>query len=50
MSDKFEALKKKYPDLNWKEAEEVFEEDLDAAADLYDNLLKKVGKDGTKIS
>ena len=31
-------LKSKYPDLNWKEADEVSDEDLDAAADMFDRL------------
>lgn len=34
----FEEVKAKNPDLNWKEAEEVSQEDLEAAASLLDHL------------
>ncbi len=34
----YEDLKRKYPELNWKEAEEIDEEDLQAAADLLDRM------------
>lgn len=36
--NEIEDLKSKYPDLNWKEADEVSDEDLDAAADMFDRL------------
>jgi hypothetical protein len=42
----YENLKKKYPDLNWQEAEEVSIEDLQAAADFDINqIINQNGKD-----
>jgi hypothetical protein len=37
----YEELKKKHPDWNWEEAEEASSEELEAAADLYDNLARQ---------
>jgi hypothetical protein len=42
----YDDLKKKYPDLNWQEAEEVCPEDLQAAADYDINqIIIQNGKD-----
>lgn len=37
----YAQMKKKYPELNWKEAEEIDNDDLRAASDLFDRLFKK---------
>lgn len=37
----YEELKAKHPDWNWAEAEEINEEDLEAAADMYDRIIKE---------
>ena len=34
----YEELKLKHPELNWNEADDVFEENLEAAAELYDRI------------
>lgn len=43
----YEELKKKYPTLNWQEAEEVCNEDLEAASDMLDRLVS-ISKSETK--
>lgn len=35
----YDELKKKHPDWNWEEAEDVHEEDLEAAAEYFDRLV-----------
>jgi len=50
MSDEFEKLKIQPPTLNWKEADEILPEDLDAAADFFYNLTTKGKEDGTNFS
>ena len=37
----YEDYKKKYPDLNWQEAEEICSEDLEAASDMIDRLINE---------
>lgn len=37
----YDELKKKHPELNWAEAEEVNPEDLEAAAELFDRIAKQ---------
>ncbi len=41
----YEKLKTRHPELNWVEAEEQSDEDLEAAAELYDKI-----KNGTFIN
>jgi hypothetical protein len=41
-SERFEQFKKYHPELNWEEAEEISPEDLEAAAEFFDQLLAKV--------
>jgi len=36
----YEELKLKHPDWNWQEAEEISEEDLEAATEYYDRLVE----------
>lgn len=38
----YEELKVKYPKLNWTEAEEVTNEDLEAAVNMFDRLLQEL--------
>ena len=37
----YEELKKRHPKLNWAEAEEASPEELEAAAELFDNLARQ---------
>ena len=37
----YEELKNKYPELNWIEAEEVTNDDLETAAIIFDNYVKE---------
>jgi len=39
--DSYENLKKKYPNWNWSEAEEISNDDLDAAAIYFDRIANK---------
>ncbi len=50
MSEKFEQFKAAHPELNWQEAEEIHQEDLEAGTGFFDRLLaafKKGFEDGT---
>lgn len=38
VSESYEEMKLRHPEWNWEEAEEVSDEDLEAAADYYDKL------------
>lgn len=44
----YEDFKKKHPDLNWQEAEEVCPEDLEAASAVYDRLVSVSKSDDKK--
>ena len=53
----YEELKAKHPELNWSEAEEINEDDVQAAAELFDKLksekkpvLKLTGEDGNAFA
>jgi len=37
----YDELKKKHPELNWAEAEDVDPEELEAAAELFDSIAKQ---------
>lgn len=37
----YDKIKNKYPDWNWDEADEISEEDLEAAANLFDKLISE---------
>jgi len=37
----YDELKKKHPELNWAEAEDVNPEELEAAAELFDKIAKQ---------
>ena len=37
----YEQLKVKHPDLNWDEAEEISEDDLQAASNKLDEIMKE---------
>ena len=41
MSSERPTARELYPDLNWQEADEVSEDDLDAASDFFDRLVKQ---------
>jgi len=45
----YESLKQKYPELNWQEAEEVSEDDLQAASDYLDVMVKESWRPGIKL-
>jgi len=42
MMDPYGKLKEKHPDWNWKEAEEVSDDDLQAAAEYFDKLILEI--------
>lgn len=37
----YEEIKQKFPNLNWKEAEEIDDSELEAAAAFFDDMMKK---------
>jgi len=45
----YKKLKAKHPDWNWAETEEIHKENLQAAADMFNRIMKerKNGKDNT---
>lgn len=45
----YDELKSKYPDLNWSEADEVSQEDLEAAAQKLDDVNAKIFYKGYTI-
>ena len=38
----FEEYRKRHPNFNWQEAEEITPEDLDAAASFFDALIAEI--------
>jgi len=38
----FEEYRKRHPNFNWKEVEEIPPEDLDAAAEFWDRLVAEI--------
>lgn len=36
----YKEIKKKYPKLNWQEAEEIDQEELEAAASYFNRMLR----------
>lgn len=37
----YEQLKQKYPKLNWQEAEEIDDDDLEATSDYWKRIVNK---------